>query len=299
MPGRTGFETSRSRVESGTLGAPHPCYRREVRRHATALATAVLRQPCVRQRADTRSRLVLARSRVNSVRDVGTPLRARWRVIHRYPVHPRIRVFSLFHRPHRRQRGAMRLLLITLVLASVLTVHSGLTFHSALPSARALPTGIPKAPTEKPDVPDPAQFEWPLAGPRELGRPFEPPSQSYGPGHRGADLIGDVGQPVRAGGNGLVLYAGRMIGRNVVSIEHPGGLRTTYEPVGPTVKVGQQVLRGQPIGHLEAGHPGCTARPARTCLHWGARHRLHYLDPVRLVGTAHVRLLPWDIPPNT
>ncbi len=97
-----------------------------------------------------------------------------------------------------------------------------------------------------------------------------------------------------AAGDGLVVYAGWMADRNLVSIEHAGGLRTTYEPVAPVVAVGDQVLRGQPIGHLEPGHPGCTAEPPGACLHWGARRRLDYLDPLRLLGFGRVRLLPWD-----
>lgn len=96
-----------------------------------------------------------------------------------------------------------------------------------------------------------------------------------------------------AAGDGVVVYAGWMVDRNLVSIEHTGGLRTTYEPVAPGVSVGDQVTRGQPIGHLEPGHPECAAEPPLACLHWGARQRLNYLDPLRLLGFGHVRLKPW------
>jgi murein DD-endopeptidase MepM/ murein hydrolase activator NlpD len=87
-----------------------------------------------------------------------------------------------------------------------------------------------------------------------------------------------------------VAYAGSVVNRPVVSIQHPNGLRSTYEPVTPAVHAGQVVRRGQMIGTLLAGHPGCTAD---ACLHWGVRRgRGVYLDPLGLLRLAPVRLLP-------
>jgi murein DD-endopeptidase MepM/ murein hydrolase activator NlpD len=128
---------------------------------------------------------------------------------------------------------------------------------------------------------------WPLAGPRAVSRPFDPPSTRYGPGHRGADLPGASGQVVRAAGAGRVSYAGLLAGRGVVVVVH-GALRTTYEPVTASVRPGQQVTAGQPIGVLVAGHAGC----AGTCLHWGLLRGSVYLDPVQLVSRGPSRLLP-------
>ncbi len=109
------------------------------------------------------------------------------------------------------------------------------------------------------------------------------------------DLAGSVGQPVLAAGDGVVAFADVLAGRGVVSVEHPGGLRTTYEPVEPVepaVRPGQPVRRGEPLGRLVAGHPSCA--PA-VCLHWGLRRAgadgIEYLDPLRLVRY-QVRLLP-------
>jgi murein DD-endopeptidase MepM/ murein hydrolase activator NlpD len=78
-------------------------------------------------------------------------------------------------------------------------------------------------------------------------------------------------------------------GRSVISIGHPNGLRTTYEPVDPTIAGGQTVARGSPIGTLAAGHAGC---PAAACLHWGLRRGDAYLDPLDLLRPVQVRLLP-------
>jgi murein DD-endopeptidase MepM/ murein hydrolase activator NlpD len=130
---------------------------------------------------------------------------------------------------------------------------------------------------------------WPLAGPHVVSRGFDPPATPYGPGHRGADLPATPGQAVRAAGAGRISYAGLLAGRGVVVVVH-GELRTTYEPVTATVRVGQQVAAGQVIGTLNAGHAGCT--PA--CLHWGLLRGTVYLDPVRLVSRGPSRLLPLD-----
>jgi murein DD-endopeptidase MepM/ murein hydrolase activator NlpD len=138
-----------------------------------------------------------------------------------------------------------------------------------------------------------ASFGWPLEPPK-ITRPFEAPAHAYGPGHRGVDLFGIDGQPVLAAGSGLVVYAGGLVDRGVVSVEHPGGLRTTYEPVVPTIAAGQRVVRGQEIGRLQAGHPGCPGGAPSGCLHWGARRGHQYLDPIRLVNSNRLRLLPWS-----
>lgn len=144
--------------------------------------------------------------------------------------------------------------------------------------------------------PPPAQsvpYSWPLAPPPPVVRPFQRPSTPYGPGHRGVDLGGHPDDPVLAAGDGMVVFAGPVAGRAVVSIDHAGGIRTTYEPLtAPLVPAGQRVDRGTVIGHLAAGHAGCVEAPA--CLHWGARRGVEYLDPLGLLSTGRVRLLPWD-----
>lgn len=138
-------------------------------------------------------------------------------------------------------------------------------------------------------------FRLPLPPPAVVLTPFEPPATRYGPGHRGVDLAGPIGGVVVAAGAGTVAFAGDLAGRGVVSIRHPSGLRTTYEPVTATVVTGAAVSAGDPIGVLEPGHASCA--PA-SCLHWGARlPDGGYLDPMALLGPWRVRLLPWEEPP--
>src|SRR5262245_46323843 len=134
-----------------------------------------------------------------------------------------------------------------------------------------------------------AAWTWPVPGVPVVVRGFAPPPQPWLPGHRGVDLAGRAGLPVLSAGRGVIAFAGPLAVRGVVSILHPGGLRTTYEPVAASVRAGEAVGPGQVIGTLEAGHPGCAA-PA--CLHWGLRRGQVYLDPLLLVRSRPVRLKP-------
>lgn len=136
----------------------------------------------------------------------------------------------------------------------------------------------------------PARFGWPLPGTPTVVRRFDPPPEPWLPGHRGVDLAGPIGEIVRAAGDGQVVFAGPLAGRGVISVAHPDGVRTTYEPVTPTTTAGQAIRRGDPIGRLDPGHPGCSADEA--CLHWGARRGETYLDPLSLLGLGRVRLKP-------
>ena len=157
----------------------------------------------------------------------------------------------------------------------------------------ALVAVFPASATAEPARPAAGLWTAPLPGESVVTRPFEPPPGPYAAGHRGADLGGVPGSPVLAAGGGVVVFAGMVAGRPVVSIDHADGLRTTYEPVDPSVGAGQVVARGSPIGTLVAGHAGC---PLEACLHWGLRRGETYLDPMALLRPPEVRLLPMGAP---
>ena len=154
-----------------------------------------------------------------------------------------------------------------------------------LPGALAIPpVGVPAAAAA------PAgEFGWPLTPRPTVVRAFDNPEHDWLPGHRGVDLAGSPGLPVIAAGDGIVSFAGIVAGKPVLSIDHPGGLRTTYEPVTASVPVGRRLTRGTPIGTLEPGHPGCAVS---ACLHWGVRRGREYLDPLGLPGRVPIRLKP-------
>jgi plasmid stability protein len=132
-------------------------------------------------------------------------------------------------------------------------------------------------------------WDWPLAGTPPVVRAFDPPAAPWLPGHRGVDLAGAPNDPVRAAAAGVVAFAGTVAGRGVVSVDHAGGLRTTYEPVTADVQISDVVRLGSPLGTLDAGHAGCNAA---ACLHWGLRRGATYLDPLLLLRPLRVRLKP-------
>jgi murein DD-endopeptidase MepM/ murein hydrolase activator NlpD len=140
---------------------------------------------------------------------------------------------------------------------------------------------------------DGVRFEWPLRPRPAVVRGFDAPSPDWNRGHRGVDLAGAAEQPVYTAGTGTVVFAGQLAGRPVVSIAHPGGIRTTYEPVRPSVRAGQLVTAGAQVGTLLPGHPDC---PAPACLHWGAMwgpaSEADYVDPLGLLASTPIRLKP-------
>jgi murein DD-endopeptidase MepM/ murein hydrolase activator NlpD len=137
------------------------------------------------------------------------------------------------------------------------------------------------------------RLDWPLRPAPAVVRDFDAPTPDWHPGHRGVDLAGAPGQAVYAAGAGTVVFAGQLAGRFVVSVAHPGGLRTSYEPVRAVVRPGQLVAAGTVLGELVAAHPGC---PTAACLHWGAMwgpaSAADYVDPLGLLGSTPIRLKP-------
>lgn len=153
-----------------------------------------------------------------------------------------------------------------------------------------LVTGLLSAPAARGDD---FRLDWPLRPRPAVLRTFDAPAPNWQRGHRGVDLAGSPGQPVYAAGPATVVFTGLSGGRPVVSLAHPGGLRTSYEPVRATVRAGQHVAVGSVIGALEPGHPGCAAA---ACLHWGAywgpSSRADYVDPLGLLASTLIRLKP-------
>ena len=152
----------------------------------------------------------------------------------------------------------------------------------APPRALAPVTGPGAAPASS------SGWSWPVASP-EVVRAFDPPSQPWLAGHRGVDLSASDGAAVVSPGPGRVTYASSVAGRGVVVVAHPGGLRSTLEPVRAGVPVGTTVATGEVVGTLEDAPGHCA--PAR-CLHWGVLRGRTYLDPVLLVQRREVVLLP-------
>jgi len=131
----------------------------------------------------------------------------------------------------------------------------------------------------------------PVAG--GVVRGFDPPATRYGAGHRGVDLTAPIGTPVSAPDDGTVLFAGRVVDRGVLSIDH-GTVRSSFEPVRPLVHAGEHVSRGQVVALVAA--PGATHPPG--VLHLGARVQDGYVSPLLFLGALRrAVLLPLAPPP--
>lgn len=117
------------------------------------------------------------------------------------------------------------------------------------------------------------------------------PEKNWMPGHRGVDLDLRIGAPVLAAEAGIVAFAGVVAGTPSISIDHRDGIRTTYLPVHPKVRVGDTVEEGSVIGTL-ARHQGPDSRHHRG-LHWGALiAKDTYINPLDLLARPKIVLKP-------
>ncbi len=122
------------------------------------------------------------------------------------------------------------------------------------------------------------EFAWPVNAP--VLETFRAPLTTYGAGHRGISFVVVQGTPVASIGNGIVTFAGTIDGRLFVTISHPGGLRSTLSYLADSIVVmGDVVGRGQIVGHSTQD------------LLLTIRRGTTYLDPARLIGRVHARLI--------
>jgi len=112
---------------------------------------------------------------------------------------------------------------------------------------------------------------WPVVGP--VVTPFQAPEHTFGPGHRGIDIAGEEGDPVRAAHAGRIRFAGLVAGVPTITIRS-GRVATSYQPVHASLAVDADVRAGDVIGRLGAHHDACT------CLHLGVRVSGRYRDPL-------------------
>ena len=124
-----------------------------------------------------------------------------------------------------------------------------------------------------------ASWEWPLSPRPAVLRGFDPPDRPWMSGHRGVDLEAKHdGVPVASPESGTVSFVGVVVDRPVITIDHGGGLRSSFEPVKSTLTAGTAVAKGETIGTLQPGHCGALA-----CVHWGVRKGDAYVNPLGFV----------------
>jgi len=117
-------------------------------------------------------------------------------------------------------------------------------------------------------------LEPPVAG--EIVRSFAPVGRYAG--HWGIDYATDEGSEVRAADDGRVTFAGDVAGVLSVTVNHGGGLRTSYSYLSEVlVSVGDRVGRSQQIARSGTDH-GVAA------VHFSVRIGDEYQDPARWLG---------------
>jgi murein DD-endopeptidase MepM/ murein hydrolase activator NlpD len=136
-------------------------------------------------------------------------------------------------------------------------------------------------------------WAWPVSGP--VIRGFDPPDTPFGAGHRGIDIAVPIGTTVLAPEAGVVSFAGRVGGELFVTLDHGGGLASTYSWLSAAlVRVGDSVARGAAIALSGRGHPGSTVPH----LHLGVRLDGQYVDPLLFMAapsvSGFIRLAPLE-----
>lgn len=148
------------------------------------------------------------------------------------------------------------------------------------------------------------EWSWPLHPVPAVLRAFDKPAQNWRPGHRGVDLrtagphSGTTGSTsVLSPAAGVVSFAGRVVDRGVVSIDHGDGRISSFEPVDPVVRKGQQIGEGDAVATIAPPQPTGTGvgHCSVPCLHWGVRVHGEYVDPLGFVSDRRPSvLLPMD-----
>ena len=160
----------------------------------------------------------------------------------------------------------MRELRRTWLIASLLV--AALTWVTAPPAAAA------------------GTWTWPVSGP--VIRGFDPPASPFGSGHRGIDIAAAAGSVAVAPADGQVSFAGPVGGRLFLTIDHGGGLESTYSWVSALlVRRGDLVSQGQPVVRTGGGHTGDLVPN----LHLGVKLHDAYVDPLDYLGPIDVSSL--------
>ncbi|MFB0835199.1 M23 family metallopeptidase [Arthrobacter halodurans] len=127
--------------------------------------------------------------------------------------------------------------------------------------------------------------------PRVL-EPFDPPERRWLAGHRGVDLGAARGDPLRAPAAGVIAFAGVVVDRPVVTIDHGGGLLSSFEPAVAALARGAVVADGGVFAEVGAGGH-CSGR----CVHWGVRLDGVYIDPLDTISDRRPSVL-LPLPPE-
>ncbi|MCY4421806.1 MAG: M23 family metallopeptidase [Acidimicrobiaceae bacterium] len=141
----------------------------------------------------------------------------------------------------------------------------------------ALASAAPAAPAAAGHHGDSPVFRPPVDAP--VSDPFRPPQDRYGAGNRGVEYDTEPGQAVRAAAAGTVVFAGAVAGSLHVTVDHGGGVVSSYSHLQRiAVRAGAVVVQGQAVGVTGER------------LHFGVRVEGDYVDPAEFAGVRRVRV---------
>lgn len=189
--------------------------------------------------------------------------------------------------------GRVRHWLVDATLGGVAALGAITLAHAARPEpppapALSAPAASPAAPasTTLPEPPVLIAFQDPVPG-RVVVSPFglrQLPWEEDGRLHAGVDFQADLGEPVRAAADGVVVEAGQngSYGR-YVALKHAEGLTSFYAHMGAVtddMRPGRAVKAGEPVGRI--GSSGTSTGPH---LHFEIRdQRDRPLNPTLFLG---------------
>lgn len=138
-----------------------------------------------------------------------------------------------------------------------------------------------------------AVWDWPVRQAdgtivRTIVRQADIPEKNWQKGHRGIDLPAGDGAGLVCLADGRIIFAGRVGGKDVVTIRTDDGFRASFEPAVTTLAKDTPVRRGQAIGTVEGSSDHCGSR----CVHLGVRKDGRYIDPSLLLLGETIRLKP-------
>jgi murein DD-endopeptidase MepM/ murein hydrolase activator NlpD len=133
----------------------------------------------------------------------------------------------------------------------------------------------------------PTGWLWPLDRSRQVSRTFVAPATEFGAGHRGIDVPAVAGERLVAPADARVAFAGRVVDRDVVTLDAGDGWVVTFDGATSTLEVNSVVEAGVPVA-VVSPTPHCA------CVHLGLRYRGEYVNPLLTWGEVpRAVLLPW------
>jgi hypothetical protein len=130
-----------------------------------------------------------------------------------------------------------------------------------------------------------SQLGWPLQSPEILSE-FDLPAQTWLAGHRGVDLIVHGGELLLAPESGTISFAGKVAGKDVVSIQGVRWLHS-FEPAVTSYGVGTTITRSSAFAEVRGSSDHCDS----LCVHWGVRDAAkQYRDSVKMTRRSKIVL---------